>query len=62
MLFNNALSDGVVGMSTYGALDNVSILAIVTPLDTETAFSTDDLSTYTFYNGSWYSTVGGVLV
>ena len=51
-----------VGVTTYGALSNANILAIVSPSDDETAFSTDDFIVYTFYSGSWYSTAGGVLV
>ena len=50
------------GKTTYGPLTNVQILAIASPSDDETAFSTDDNITYTFFDGDWYSTVGGILV
>ena len=50
------------GGTTYGPLSNVSILAIATPSDEDTTFSTDDYIVYTYYSGSWYSTGGGALV
>ncbi len=49
------------GATTYGPLTNVQILALASPSDEENAFSTDDFIVYTFYQGSWYSTGGGVL-
>jgi len=59
--FNNIPDDGRIGTSTYGALTNAQILALPSPSDTESAFSTDDLINYIFFNTSWYSTAGGVL-
>lgn len=52
---------GTSGGTTYGALTNAQILAISSPSNDESAFSTDDNIVYNFYNGSWYSTGGGVL-
>lgn len=49
------------GGTTYGALTNADILLIPSPNDLETAFSTDDLIIYTFYNNKWRSTGGGPL-
>lgn len=49
------------GGTTFGPLTNAQILAIPAPVDENTAFSTDDFIVYTYYNGSWYSTGGGVL-
>lgn len=46
----------------YGALTNAQILAILTPDSLSGVFSTDDKINYTYYDGSWYSTGGGVLV
>lgn len=51
-----------VNGTTYGPLTNVQILAIASPSDEETAFSTDDSIVYFFYQGTWYSTGGGALV
>jgi len=48
--------------TTYGPLSNVAILAIVSPSDEETVFSNDDFFTYVFFNVSWYSPAGVVLV
>jgi len=50
------------GGTTYGAMTNVQILAIASPSDDESVFSTTDLIVYNFFNGSWYSTGGGILV
>jgi len=50
------------GQTTYGVLTNVQILAIASPSDGESAFSSDDFIPYTFLTPNWYSTGGGVLV
>lgn len=50
------------GGATFGALNNAGILAVGSPSDLDNAFSTDDFIIYTFYQGDWYSTAGGILV
>jgi len=50
------------GRTDYGALTNAAILAISTPDELGTAYSTDDKVNYTFNGGSWYSPAGGALV
>jgi len=50
------------GGTTYGTLTNAQILAIASPSDDESAFSTDDLIVYVFFSGKWNSTAGGELV
>ena len=48
--------------TTYGALTNAQILALTGLSENDTTWSIDDNITYTYYSGSWYSTLGGVLV
>ena len=50
------------GLTTYGQLTNSEILALPSPSDGQSAFSTTDFIVYNFFDGSWYSTGGGILV
>lgn len=56
-----ATGGGGGARTDYGALTNVQILATASPDELGQAFSTDDNVNYTFYMGSWYNDVGGVL-
>ena len=56
-----ATPGGGGGGTTYGPLSNANILAVASPSDEETAFSTDDFVVYFFFSGDWYSPVGGIL-
>ena len=46
---------------TYGVRTNAQILAIPGPSNGETAWSSDDLTAFTYFNGSWYNAGQGVL-
>jgi len=58
---NSSGGGGGSSATTYGPLSNANILAIASPSDEETAFSTDDFIVYFFFSGDWYSTAGGIL-
>lgn len=60
--YNNLLNEGAIGTSTYGTLTNVQILALGSPLENETADSSDDHVRYTYISSAWYSPAGGLLV
>lgn len=55
-------SSGGGGLSTYGTLTNAQILALPTPLENETADSSDDFIRMVFIVGAWRTTLGGLLV
>jgi len=50
------------GETTYGPLTNVQIDALSSPSDGQTAYSTDELTTYTFLSGAWTNSDAGVLI